>query len=329
MDLSITNNRTCAVIPGHQLCLDYQLPAIQQIFTKFLEKHPLIPDYKDCRFYNNPHELIECSSASHYVRAEAESKDALQIVLHQNSDNAYQWLNCDINDCYVRGGGISYQFYRYPDTGKCIESFIDVNVHKHVSSYVPCDADVNVALLDECLKHSPITLEKPQPVPPPTASTANTVGTPPPSESASKGETAQPVPPPTAPAAKTMGAPPPSGNGAKGETTQPVAPPNIPNAKTVGTPPSFGNSAPQNPTSFSYLQTGLGAAATIYLAYKAYKERGKMDAESLRNKGVPQLKVRREAASDGSNKRASGWRPLGYVGAAIVSGAFTYYSIRP
>ena len=78
MDISITSNRICAAMPGHQLCLNYQLPAIQQIFTKFLEKHPLIREYKDCRFHLN--ESMKCSTSSHYVEANIESKDQLEIT---------------------------------------------------------------------------------------------------------------------------------------------------------------------------------------------------------------------------------------------------------
>jgi hypothetical protein len=392
MDLIITNQRICAAMPCHSLCLDYQLPAVQQIFTKFLEKHPLIPAYKDCRFYTTPDKAsIDCSSASYKVSAQA-VKDQLGITLYQYRNSAHQWFDCDKNGCYVDGCNVdgrcfSYRFYRryYSETGGCIESFhVYYPDNKFVGKFVPCDADVS--LFDEYLEHSPITLEAPQLVPPtnatnaktvstpppsgsgskedttqlvpPTnATNAKTVSTPPPSGSGSKEDTTQPVPPTNATNAKTVNTPPPSGNGAKEDTTQPVPSPTATNAKTVVTPPSSrnaakgsttqpvpsptatnaktgsapfpsGNSASQNSTSFSYLQSGLGAAGTLYCLYKIYKEIEK-DEKGRRDVEASRLKTKTEGHAGGDSKnQASGWLALGYLVAAVASGAFTYYSIR-
>lgn len=55
----------------------------------------------------------------------------------------------------------------------------------------------------------------------------------------------------------------------------------------------------------------------------------KIDEEGQRDLEASQGKAVDRAGSDDSNNKASGWRALGYFGAAIAAGAFTYYTIRP
>ncbi len=367
MDLVITNNRTCAGMPGHRLCVDYQLPAIQQIFAKLLEKHPLITEYNDCHFSSISSEQILCSSASHTVSATLKlKKSVLGIRLEQNRNrnDEHLWLDCEEHRCNTAGSNDAYYYFARQPEGNCVESLKD----KEASKYVPVPCDGKVSLFDEYLKLSPVTLEAPQPVTPPTATSVNPVGAQPIAANEAKTETPQPVAPPVAqnakpaaippatapvtppvvqnakpaatpPAAapvtpptatngKTASLPPTSANEAKADTPQQAPSPTAPAAKPAGAPAS-GNSSSQSSSSFSTLQTGLGAAATMLLAYKAFKERQKI-GESLRNKEIPQLKARTQgqAASAGSTQKASTWRPLGYAGAAVASGAFTYYTIR-
>ncbi len=276
MDLIITNNRTCAAMSDHNLCLDYQLPAIQKIFTQFLKKHPQIPEYKGCWFSEVPDgpdgpELgITCLRDSSHVRADQRkyrNRDPeLSILLSHDETKDFETLECSKNGCYALNARINYSFRHYPD-GECSESVGDNKINKRLVNMVPCDGEVS--LFDEYLKHSTIALPKP------------------------------------------------------------VPPPNAQNAQTGGTPPSSGNSPPQNPTSFSYLQTGLGAASTMYCVYKTYKEMMKIDEEGQRDEGASRLKRAEGHAGSGDSKnQASGWRALGYLATAIASGAFTLYTIR-
>ena len=183
MDLIITNNRTCAAMPGHRFCLDYQLPAVEKIFTQFLKRHPLIPAYKDCRFDKNPYGPISniyCSSDSYYVSAEETTRKhcdpKLDITLISTPRNDgtkdFESLECDKNGCYALNARINYSFRHYPD-GQCSESVGDNKINKRLVNMVPCDGEVS--LFDEYLKHSTIAL--PKPVPPPNAQNAQTGGT--------------------------------------------------------------------------------------------------------------------------------------------------------
>lgn len=298
MDLSITNNRICAAMPGHRLCLDYQLPAVEKIFTLFLKKHPLIPNYKDCHFYKNPYgplSHIYCSSGSYRVSAQ-ETKwkhfdPKLEITLRDGGTKDFESLECDKNGCHaLNNAGINYYFHQYPD-GECLESFNYNKINKRVTKTVPCDGDAT--LFEEYLKHSTVDLEVPQPVPPPQPQYAH-----------------------------TWGSPPHSGN-------SPSQSPTSFSYSQTGFG-AAGNATPQNQTSFSYLQTGLGAASTIYCLYKTYKEMVKIDEEGQRDEEASRLKAKAagHAGTEDSNNKASGWRALGYLAAAIASGAFTYYSIR-
>src|SRR6185436_2001372 len=110
-------------IPGHRLCVDYQLPAIQQIFTKFLEKHPLISEYKDCRFSTVSYidGQILCSSASHTVHAEIELKSVLGIWLGQNRNDERLWLHCDEHRCHTAGSNDAYYYFARLPEGNCVE----------------------------------------------------------------------------------------------------------------------------------------------------------------------------------------------------------------
>ncbi len=291
MDLTINPHRTCAAMPGHQLCVDYQLPAVEKIFTQFLQKHPQITSYNNCQFYINsqgPISKIYCSSGSYHVRA-AEKKlrnhnPDLDISLSNDATSDYEKLECDKNGCNaLNNHGLHYQFHRYPD-GICYESLIHPKRSIPTIYRVPCDGDAS--LFDEFLKNSPILLPTPQPQ-----------------------------------YAHTWGAPPVSGN----------AP--------FQSPPSFsfhhtgfgagGNATPQNST--SYLPTGLGAASTLFCLYKTYKELEKIDEEGQRDLEASRVKAKAagHTVPNALNNNASGWKALGYLGAAIASGAFTYYTLRP
>jgi hypothetical protein len=279
MDLTIANNRTCASIPGHSLCLDYQLPAVGKLFERFLQQHPRIPDYKYCSLLKNPYgpiSTISCSGGSHYVIAE-QSKNVvthqveLEISLTEDKGGGkrhIERLECDKNNCEAsifevhsinNIDSFRYSFGRDLGLIECTESLTDKS-NQRIDKIVPCDGDPS--LFDEHLKHSKISL--PQPLPPP-----------------------NPPPPP------------------QGQNTQ-----------TGGAP--SGSTTSQNT---SYFQTGLGAAGTIYFSYKAYQEMEKMDEEGRRAEATS-----RQAAN--TERKASGYRALGYVVAAIAAGAFTYYSIR-
>jgi len=202
----------------------------------------------------------------------------------------FEMLDCDKEGCSAsNNNGYAYYFYQYPD-GECEEIFRHNKSNMRVSKRVPCDGEPT--LFEEYLKHSTISLRVPQPVPPP-----------------------QPQ------YAQSWGPPPLFGN----------APPQ--------SPPSFsfhhtgfgagGNATPQNST--SYLPTGLGAASTLFCLYKTYKELEKIDEEGQRDLEASRVKAKAagHTVPNASNNNASGWKALGYLGAAIASGAFTYYTLRP
>jgi hypothetical protein len=164
MDLTITSARTCASMPGHQLCLDYTLPAVEKIFARFLQHHSRIPEYTNCLFRHNPSSLgristITCSSGSYTVEA-WHSKlsyvpESLSIKLSENPGGAFERLTCDENGCLAENDRANdYSFIRLFGTNRCLES----SNYNH--NRVPCDA--GLSYFDDYLNHATVALVAPQ-----------------------------------------------------------------------------------------------------------------------------------------------------------------------
>src|SRR6187431_150751 len=169
MDLTITSTRTCASMPGHQLCLDYTLPAVKKIFARFLTQHPRIPDYKNCHYHYNPSSsgpisTITCSSGSYTIEAVHEKlsyvPESLSIKLSENA-GGFERLFCDKDGCQAENDRANdYLFFRLYGINRCSECF-----NHNIPNRVPCDGPVSK--FDDYLQHATVALDPVQPASPP------------------------------------------------------------------------------------------------------------------------------------------------------------------
>jgi hypothetical protein len=289
MDLTITSTRTCASMPGHQLCLDYTLPAVEKIFARFLQHHSRIPEYTNCRFskHQYPHKsTIACSSGSYQVEAEEESypsnyrfldpKLTIKVSKITGGNSEYEELKCTKKGCDVTNSEFfhyAFQHHYFSNSNSCLESISAIGYN---AKSVPCDA--GLSYFDDYLNHATVALDPPQQL-----FFSNQ-------------------------------------NGAQNLWSAFFGNSSSQNTGTSGNP------TPQNT---SYFQTGLGAAATVVFGYKAYKEMEKMDEEGRRVAAARlKMGKPGEAAPKAIVKEASGWRALGYVGLALGAGTFTLYSLK-